>query len=247
MLFPVPEKKMKKIRSLVQVCRRGSGAGRASVTLECALVLPLFFMAVLTVTSFMNALRIQTENNLNLSNRARALSAAAGAAVNEAGEDDTWIDLQKKETFRYPFGLPGVPSLKIAVRARVRPFCGCKGGIAGEGNGFGEGDRTVYVTDNEAVWHSHPDCTHLDLSVFRTSRRAAESMRNEYGRRYRKCPGFPDDYKGPVYLTRKGDYYYPNQDYPGLTRHVHVVRKGDAGDLKQCDRCAARDAAGAAA
>ena len=40
-----------------------------SLTVECALVLPVFLMAVLTLLSFMYAVRLETDRTLSLSNR----------------------------------------------------------------------------------------------------------------------------------------------------------------------------------
>ncbi len=231
------------MRRLEQVCRRRPVFLSASVTLECALVLPLFFMAVLTTALFMEAVRQQTGSSLRLSNEARKLSAAAGALPEDDAGRAGWIDLAEKEVFQYPFGVLRVPKLAFAVRARVYPWTGWPGGIGGDNSGSGGDAGIVYLTDNEEVWHSHPDCTHLDLSVFRSTVSAVSSMRNAYGRKYRPCPGFPEGYSGPVWLTEKGDYYYPGPDYPGLTRHVHAVRRSEAGSLGKCERCAERDAA----
>ena len=44
-----------------------------------------------------------------------------------------------------------------------------------------------------------------------------------------------------VYVTAKGDYYYPSPDRGPLTRHVHVVSPDDVPDLCICSRCRERD------
>ena len=75
----------------------------------------------------------------------------------------------------------------------------------------------------------------------RTDISNVKNMRNAYGKRYKKCRGFPENYNGPVYLTEKGDYYYPSSDYNSLVRHVSVTEQSECGDLCLCERCAARD------
>ncbi|MDO4620826.1 MAG: hypothetical protein Q4B09_09430 [Lachnospiraceae bacterium] len=221
------------------------------------MTLPLFFMVLLTLILTMDAVKLQSAQNLELSNQARKLSMAAAAAgtwlddgkttQNTAGndgetKDGTWIDLAKTAEYPWPFSLPGLPKLKLAVRARVYPWSGTKNGVGAEtSDGSGTENETVLVTEYASVWHSHEDCSHLDLSVFESTTEHVGELRNIYGKRYRRCAGFPKDYSGPVYLTEKGDYYYPNKEYAGLTRTVRIVTKKEIGDRKQCERCAARD------
>lgn len=220
------------------VCRRTGGILRASLTVEGAFVLPLFLMACVLLISFMDVIRIQSKTELSLSNKARKLAVAAG--VSGAAPDGLWIDLIKDETYRWPVRFPGVPDLTYAARARVYPWIGSENGLGdmspGEDTGSGE---YVYMTDWGSVYHTHESCTHLDLAVYQTTLKDVKNLRNAYGRRYRKCRGFPKDYSGPVYVSEKGDYYYPSSDYGALTRHVHMVPKEEAEGLKLCERCAA--------
>ncbi len=223
-----------------QVCRPRGRIRRASLTIECAAVLPVFFMVCLTVIIFMDAVRIQSEQNLKLSNKARKLAVAASLMGEKA--EGNWIDIAKTYPFEYPFPILGVPKLKIALRARVYPWIGSAEGIGGKGNGQeNSGEQMIYVTDNKEVYHTHADCSHLDLTVIRTDMAGLKTLRNEYGRKYRKCKGFPKDYSGPVYVTAKGDYYYPSTEYGSLTRHVHLEKRSDHADLRECMRCAAKD------
>lgn len=242
-------RRRKNVANAAQVCRRSGRSGvlsfAGSMTLECAAVLPLFFMTVLTLILFMNAVSLQVEASLRLSNRARKLSMAAGAAQGDK-RPEAWIDLAENRTFDYPFSLPGIPKLKIAVRARVYPWTGMKGGLRSRKRAGSVKEEMVLVTENESVWHTHADCTHLDLSVYQSTTARIGTLRNVYGRRYRRCPGFPEGYQGTVYATAKGRYYYPSSSYGSLTRHVRMVKKQSVADLKECERCAARDRAGKA-
>ena len=227
-----------------QVCRRQRLLSRASLTVECAGILPLFFMACLVLIILLDGIRIQSEKNLALSNKARKLAIAA----NLAGEkgDGVWIDLYSSFKLDFPFPVFSLSKMKIAVRARVYPWIGSKDGIGGNSSSDGgdEENETVYLTDNQEVYHTHSDCTHLDLCIIKTDMSGVKQMRNAYGKRYKKCKGFPNNYTGPVYVTSKGDYYYPSTEYGSLTRHVRAVKRKDAGELKQCSRCASKDKKG---
>lgn len=214
----------------------------ASVTVECALALPLWFFAVITLISFMQAVKIQNVKNLELSNCARSIAMYSGVIESEG--EGTWIDLSQTYTFRYPGALGSIAPLRIALRARVYPWIGYGGEEPlTDGSGENGGSDTVYLTDNGAVYHTHADCTHLDLTIMRTTVSDVKHLRNEYGSRYKPCDSFPDNYDGPVYVTAKGDYYYPSTEYNSLTRHVRMVHQSECSELHKCERCAARDTA----
>ena len=227
------------LRKKGRVCRRK--VLRASLTVECAAVLPLFVIAMLTLIVFMDAVRLETAKNLQLSNKARKLASAAGAAGEKTG--DLWIDLGRTEKLAFPFPTFGIAPVKVAVRARVYPFVGSDKGIGGMyDGGSGEDSGLVYVTDNGEVYHTHGDCSHLDLTIIKTDKAGVQYLRNVDGQLYRRCRGFPGGYEGTVYVTATGRYFYPSTDYNSLTRHVHIVKHSEYKGLKQCKRCAARDA-----
>lgn len=213
---------------------------RASLTVECAIALPFFFLCLIMLISFMDAVGLSTEKNLELSGKARQMAMYAGTLDSDG--ESLWIDLPQTVTYRFPVRIVPVPSLVIAVRARVHPWTGYCGseGKAEQAENSGE---YIYLTDNQEVYHTHADCTHLDLRIMKTDTSHVRSLRNEYGGKYRPCPGFPAGYSGEVYVTAKGDYYYPSMNYGSLTRHVRIERLEDMSGLCQCQRCAARDAA----
>ena len=226
---------------------------RGSLSIECAGSLALFFFACITLMLFLNAIKLQTKESLTLSNKARKLAAAAsvldsaGSGGGSGGEseasDGLWIDMPKSISFTYPFPVFGIPKLRIAARARVFPWRGINCSIADltPHDGSGEDAGVIYLTDNESVYHTHADCTHLDLTIIKTNVADVKKMRNQDGKRYKKCKGFPKNYNGDVYVTARGRYYYPSEQYGSLTRHVHIAKKSDHADLKHCERCASRD------
>ena len=60
-----------------------------------------------------------------------------------------------------------------------------------------DSDEMVYITDNESVYHTHADCTHLDLTIIETTTDAVGSLRNKYGQKYKKCDYFPKIIQAP--------------------------------------------------
>ena len=211
-----------------------------SLTVECALVLPVFLMAVLTLLSFMYAVRLETDRTLSLSNRSRKAAAAAFMGQDE----ELYIDIPEVVTCRFPFAALPVPDLKIAVRTRVKTFSGYSAGSDPAGDASG---GTFYLSENADVYHTHADCTHLDLTIFRTTLADVGGLRNSKGERYHPCRGFPAGWTGPVYVSKMGNYYYPSMNYGSLTRHVHTASAEECSGLPLCERCAERDAVADAA
>lgn len=209
---------------------------RASMTFECAVTLPLYLMLIFAMSFYMMAISFEVTESLRLSNTARQMSALAGTVGAEPGLP--YIDLHQNKNVELPFASVFGAAVRVPVRARVRAFTGL---APGEDEAGGSA-KAYYVTDEQSVYHTHPECTHLSLTVFKTDTATIQSLRNDYGSRYRAGPDVPAGYTGTVYASAKGDYYYTSAEFHSLVRHIHVV--SDTRGLKQCDRCAALDRLG---
>lgn len=211
---------------------------RASLTVECALALPFTLIVVLILASYMNAVSLQVTRSLALGNVAKKTAALAGLAAAEG--EGTWIDIVLPCRYEYPASFLGLGGVTVAARARVFPWVGKTPDTEAPEN---TGSRTVYVTDNRSVYHTYADCSHLDLTVYETTLDKVGGLRNADGKRYKPCAGFPADYRGPIYISRSGDCFYPTLDSAGLTRHVSMTSEDECCGLGLCSRCAARAAA----
>lgn len=205
---------------------------RASLTIECALVLPVFLFASIILISFMGAIRLQTETNLKLSNRARKLAVTG---------QEGWIDLYEEKKYTFPVPFPGISSPLSVCRARVKSWSG--GSLTSDERSGQESEPMVYVSNNRSVYHTHPDCSHIDLTIFLSNTTDIKALRNSDGSRYKPCRGFPRHYSGTVYASASGKYYYPSLDYASLKRHVSLVKKSECSGLSECSRCRMRDSA----
>ena len=95
------------------------------------------------------------------------------------------------------------------------------------------------MTRNGSVYHTHGDCTYLQLTIYQTTLEEAQKQRNEQGGRYHaceKCGGRGE----AVYLSPQGEAYHSSRECSGLTRHVEMVKLTECGGLSQCSRCAGR-------
>lgn len=102
-------------------------------------------------------------------------------------------------------------------------------------NGFPEGEDGiwVYVTPNESVYHLSRECTHLRLSI----RRIGKYEAGQSG--YKPC-GICGDSSGMYpyyYVTDEGEKYHTKLGCSGLKRTLYMVRLSDVDGLRACSRC----------
>ena len=202
---------------------------KGSLTVEAAAAAPLFIFCVITLICMTDMYGLYVRQLLRLQVRAEQTGAeAATGSVIEITEPVEW-DM--------PVFGPFTARVKIACRARVRPWTGRDP----ERNGSGDPDegRMVYVTEHGQVYHTSAACTHIDLSVQAVSGSALPELRNADGGRYHaceKCVGSGQT-GGIVFITEDGDCYHNSAACSGLKRTVHLVPISETGGLHICSRC----------
>ncbi len=212
-----------------------SAVRKASMTVEAAAALPLFFLAVVSLICMMDLYGSYAQRVVKLQEQAETAASWAGAAGDYA---PGFIDLPLGFTYQpqwYPAALPGI---RLAVRGRVHTWTGrdASDTVPEET----EREELVYVTEHESVYHTSSSCTHLSLSVHAVGGGEVDHLRNEDGSRYHaceKCVG-SGGHNGTVYITREGDCYHNNAQCSGLTRSVRLVKKTAVDSLPLCSRCA---------
>lgn len=242
--------------------RKGKNCGRtalcalkrASLTVEAAVVLPVFLLAMTMVISVIDICRIKTEGQAELTQQAKKLSMYAYATPGIY--EDEYVDLYKVENYELPVKLFPFKTIKIALRARVHTWTGRS---ENEENGSDSSDvetgEMVYVTDRETVYHTHEDCSHLNLTIIQTSKNALSSLRNENGGKYYACEkccgengGEKDSHNsandgeniygsGTYYVSESGNAYHVSLNCSSLKRTTKLVKKIEVGHLDECERC----------
>ena len=94
-----------------------------------------------------------------------------------------------------------------------------------------DSETYVYITPNEAVYHTHRSCSHLSLSV-RQIRVGQESG-------YTPCSfcGKKESHSKKRFVTRTGSIYHSRADCSGLKRTVKRVPLRQVSGLSPCQRC----------
>lgn len=98
-------------------------------------------------------------------------------------------------------------------------------------------DSIVYVTETGEVYHRNAHCSYLDLTIHSTTLEQVGSVRNRYQERYRPCEYCGVFAAGTVYITDMGNRYHSNVHCSGLKRQVRAIRLQKVGDRRPCSRC----------
>ena len=205
----------------------------ASLTVECALSLPLFFFAMVTMISFMDLYMVETVQLTRLCQLAKT-TAAVTYTPSTGGIED--ITLPAVYSFQPVSGIFPLRSVYRVNAVKVRRW---NGKLHVANAAAREAEKMVYVTETGTVFHRSLGCSYLNLSVTHISSVQLASQRNRYGEKYEPCErcaasGIP---AALVYITAKGDRYHNSSSCSGLKRSVRMIKESEAAGLPPCSRC----------
>ena len=203
---------------------------KGSLTVETALVLPIFLFAVLQLISLMQVYLDYTRKTCSMHQEARLLADTAIVT----GSNREVIDLFEFHTYKTNISLQEL-SFFCINRSRIRIWSGydnCSGNTQ---------EKYVYITENKDVYHTSLSCSHLKLSIHEVSKSQIKNMRNEYGEMYSECDVCKAKYEGiseKYYITDFGSHFHHSLECPGITRTIIMVSPYEVSHLPQCQRCA---------
>lgn len=213
----------------------GKKLKKASLTIEAAFALPLFFFGMLSMISFMDVYMVQTEHLSKLCQNAKTAGMYAYAAGGSEVKDITLPDLYKYKPIS---GLIPLPAIWMHNTVKVHAWTGADRGNGGSGSA-GTTEKMVYVTVSGSVYHKKLNCSHLNLSVSKAAGTDISSLRNDCGEKYHACESCSRGQKpgNTVYITKSGNRYHNSKSCSGLKRSVRLVKESDVGNLHACKRC----------
>ncbi len=212
---------------------------KASIAVETALVLPIFFLGMVTMISFMDIYKLQTEHLTKLCEKTKEAGMYA-YVLDGSGPDN--ITLPDFYTYEPIGGLVPLPDVRMFNTVKVHAWTG-KEYVNEEGQAGGEEkekEPMIYVTENGSVYHKDIGCSYLDLSISHVSKNAAEGLRNHYGEKYSPCEtcGKGQEQGGMVYITETGNRYHTLESCSGLKRTVRMEKQSHvSGKMHACSRC----------
>lgn len=98
-----------------------------------------------------------------------------------------------------------------------------------------DGEDWVFVTPTQSVYHESRSCSHLKLSIKSVG---ASGLKNS-GKSYAPCGHCTKGQKmgRTVYVTDEGGCYHYRMDCSGLKRTIYMIKRSQAGGKRACLRC----------
>ena len=228
--------------SIKRQCHQSSGKvslcasfnKKASLAVETALVLPLFFLGMVTLISFMDIYKVQTEHLQVLCEKAKE---AGTYACIPGGKGPKEITLPDVYSYTPVGGVIPLPKVRMHNTVKVHAWTGADSRrFAHNGD---QAERMVYVTVSGTVYHRNPGCRYLNVVVQQMSGAGVKSARNMYGEKYYACESCSRNQKpaGTVYVTKSGNRYHNQSSCSGLKRTVRLVKLSDVHNMGACSSC----------
>ena len=202
---------------------------KGRLTIEAALAMPLFVLAITLIIFWTSFLQTQAELSARAVDKAREMAKLAYITEEENGNSPKLIEIAKGEL------LNGAYFERLAV---ARPFTGRYYSEAETDNA--EDNRIVFVTKTGEVYHTSNICSHISLSVREVDYTLVNSLRNKGGAKYYPCEYCAKgDLTGMVYITDEGNRIHKDKNCSGIKRSVNTMKKADAeaAGYRPCTRC----------
>lgn len=239
---------------------------KASMTIEAAVVIPLYVAFMVALIFFFRVLQVETEVAEALSYAGRNTAVECSSIDSKAVQLATAEALFRKELAEYPIASeyiarPGVTLLgssfdgdyiRLCATYRVKlpiGFFGINGFSQSQqseyrkwtGKNVGESldDPYVYIAETGKVYHLTRSCPYLDLSIHKIRLDDVADSRNKGGRRYSPCSKCVKDIAGIeyVFITDYGTLYHLDLGCSRLKRTVYTVHLSEVGGKPPCSKC----------
>ncbi|MCR5282187.1 MAG: pilus assembly protein [Lachnospiraceae bacterium] len=215
-----------------------------SLTVEAALVMPLFLFAVISLLSVLDMLRTYMHTEMKLYNSARDLALISYSEkpyTTGLSSDEDWIRLKLVYPARSRGGSLFAHTLILENHVNVHIFNGYSGDRP-KGDTKTE-QEYVYVTEDSSVYHRSRGCSHLKVTIREVSYGSIGSLRSSDGSKYYLCPhcgrGMTKrDLAGmTVYASDYGNRFHTSRSCSHLKRTVRRIPLSQAGGRRPCLDC----------
>lgn len=209
-------------RSFKRKKRASCPALPGNMTVEAALVMPVFLFAMINVLSML--LMFQTfskeEGKLHQAGRELALLAYG----QEDKEQD--IRLVKTSLIRAPVAVAAFPAATIVNGCVMHKWIGYDLS-RNDAVGKEEKEDMVYITRSGTAYHRERNCVYLNPSIQMMALEQAQSAINSDGRKYTACEVCGSG-SAVVYVTEAGIRYHSTVSCSGLRRTIDCVALKEA-------------------
>lgn len=193
-----------------------------SMTVEAALVLPIFLFAMVNLLSLIVMFQTFSVQEGKLHQTGRELSMLSYGE--ESGEQD--IRLVTVSAVKPVFGVAAFPSAAVVNGCVMHKWIGYDL-LAGESMNGEEGEELVYITRSGAAYHRERSCKYLNPSIELMGAAQAKEAINSAGIRYTACSVCGGS-SAVVYVTAGGERYHSTISCSGLKRTIDSVTLQEA-------------------
>ena len=232
--FPPMNGEFQKPSEKVSFCTFFKKLRRASLVVETAFVLPIFFLGMVTMISFMDIYQIQTVHLQKLCEKTKEAGMYA-YVLNGKGPDK--ITLPDVYSYTPVGGLVPLSKVWMQNTVTVHAWTGAdEQEVQGEQS---QPEEMVYVTESGSVYHRRVSCRYLKVSLQQVAGARVSSMRNTYGEKYSPCEACSRNQSpsGCVYITSTGNRYHNQETCSGLKRTIKLIKLSQAGNRNACSSC----------
>lgn len=244
---------------------------KGSVTIETALLLPIFLFFIIGILQLGNCILVDEEIGKGVVESARyyaKVEAPQGQLLLVSSTFKKNVDTSYLNKSNLEQGVSGISFLgthyddqesMIVIKAsyRLRIEMPMIGSQVIELNkqirqkvfcGYDyhnldeETDIFVYVAENKSVYHTNRDCTHLVLSIQKVFAVAEYLSGNTGYSPCELCIKVSTAEHSELYITNEGNRYHSSISCSGLKRTVVRVRLSQVGGLGKCQRCGVKTA-----
>lgn len=240
---------------------------RASLTIEAAVIIPLFIWALCTLLGVLDCYRIQSLVKTSIHQSAMELGmyaydterenegihiinsayciAYAQAHLPEL-EDNVTVSMGKSHYRDNTVTLVATIEYKFSISLFPLPvlkFINVSevDSWVGESRENVKSSNTVYemvyITESGSVYHTSASCSHIDIKVYETKKK---QISKKYDACQKCCKKQVIENRDSVYYTKTGECYHITKNCSSLKRLVRMVDIEQVGNLSMCKRCEKR-------
>lgn len=257
------------LRTRKQICRKRvflAISRSGSMTVEAALVLPLFLFACLMMMMPFSIMDRERQVQAVLERTAKDISQMApledGSQVwtayaqvqirtkleslklrglslsgSQILEDGETVHLVAEYGMPLPFSVFRIGDVRRVSQSCRRAWIGKEGGRTGEGNPEDDDDPMVYIGKNSTRYHVSRTCHYLANQLTGVPLVNIEEHRNSSGSRYKPCSRCAGGGGTMVYIMPSGERYHSSASCTAIAAYIKAVKKSTVAHLGACSYC----------
>lgn len=219
---------------------------KGSVTVEAALLVPLFVIALMAIICLADGIKTRNSIQYDLYKCTYDYACFNNKLVSSTVMTKYRIPVRWDEENgvccawyyrKVPFFSGYKPVINQYIPMTFSDYSGVSMSPDDEDQQWG------YITDSSTVFHLSRECTYLKPSVTEVNAAEIKDKRNRSGGKYYRCLYCikkNSGLTGTLYITKYGSRYHCDIDCSRLMRDVHRVRRKDNENLPLCSKCGSR-------